>query len=75
MYKKFIKQTFVFKEDLMNTPLIVSTINTEKGYVTKIENLPVETFRDGAYQQQILQVEPDKKTALKYHKDVIGGKA
>jgi hypothetical protein len=63
-----------FGKDLYDTPLIITTAETEKGIVTMIENVPVFTFRGGSFKRDILNVTKDQKEALKFHMAVLEGK-
>lgn len=68
-------RTYVFqKKDLMETPVIVTTVNQEKNWITLVENLPVETFRGGAYKQDIVAVNKTWREAKKNHYDIVKGK-
>jgi hypothetical protein len=88
MTDKFIaKISYVFTDDILNTPIVVSTTKVklnkknkesldveEIQYVTVIENLPVLTFRGGSWAKDIIGSSPELNKALDVHNKVVGGK-
>lgn len=67
-------KSYVFQKDLMDDPVVVVTTKAGEKWATYVENLPVKTFRDGAFQRQVLSAADTKAEALKYHRGVIDGK-
>jgi hypothetical protein len=68
---QYSRRDYVFRGDLLNKPVTVSTIWTEQGFMCILETLPVLTIRGGAYSRDILEVSPTKKQAIKFHKDTL----
>jgi hypothetical protein len=67
-------RTYVFQGDLMNNPVIVTTLKRESQWITIIENLPVHTFRGKSYKQDIVAVNTTWRDAKKEHNDIVKGK-
>jgi hypothetical protein len=70
----YSRRDYVFKKHLLDNPVTVSTIETEHGFVTFLETVPVLTLRGGAYKQDIVNVAKTKKEGLKYHMEALAGK-
>jgi hypothetical protein len=67
-------RTYVFQGDLMNSPVIVTTVKRETQWITIIENLPVHTFRGDSYKQDVVAVNKSWRAAKKEHNDIVKGK-
>ena len=67
-------RSYVFSGDLMNNPVIVTTVKRDKQWITIIENLPVHTFRGGSYKQDIVAANKTWREAKKQHNDILKGK-
>lgn len=62
---------YVFKKDLHDTPLTLSTIFYNKSWVTILENVPTLTFRGSAFKQDVIGVHKTYREAKKFHADKL----
>ena len=69
MTKNFGLRDYIFKDDLMDTPLVLTTIKYNDRFITLIENVPVHTFRNGAHKQDVVGVNKTMREAMKFHKE------
>ena len=66
---------YVFTEDLMNAPVVVSAVRYNKQFINMIETLPVFTMRGDVVKQEIIAVNKNWTDGFKAHKQIIKGKS
>lgn len=68
-------QDYIFKNGKLSSEcMVITTVETKNfGYLTAIENIPVETFRGGAYYKEILKRHKNMSEAKKEHEKIVKG--
>jgi hypothetical protein len=80
--KKFTQTTYVWAKGglLAGDSVAVTTFyvadldgKLQQSYVTKVESVPVFTYRGGKFARDIVAIEKDKTTALEAHRKIVRG--